>query len=185
VQDSALASQPLVLLLQDWSAIVCNACQADAKCIAAYYKILLTSLTALDPELLAGVRVVTQSEAILLDPSNYWINVINVGRHFLLDKVMGHTIQDSDGVGLVIARLMTIADVAGVEPTTLTLSSIDTVEHDLIEDFFPSSLPGVALPSISMHDCRSIRLQPMRESDALATENDEYFLLDDPKVRVL
>jgi tyrosyl-tRNA synthetase len=183
VQDSALASQPLVLLLQDWSAIVCNACQADAKCIAAYYKILLTSLTALDPDLMAGVRVATQSEAILLDPSNYWINVINVGRHFLLDKVTGNTIQDSDGVGLVIARLMTIADVAGVEPTTLTLSSIHTVERDLIEDFFPSSLPGVTLPSISIHDCRSIRLQPTRDNDALATENDEYFLLDDPKVR--
>ena len=36
-----------------------------------------------------GVTVVTQSEAILRDASSYWISVINAGRHFSLDEVMG------------------------------------------------------------------------------------------------
>ena len=45
------------------------------------------------------------------DPSNYWISVINAGRHFSLGEVMGSSMKDSEGVGKVIGRLMMIADV--------------------------------------------------------------------------
>ena len=38
------------------------------------------ALHALAPSLMAGVRVQLQSAAILSNPSDYWISVINVGR---------------------------------------------------------------------------------------------------------
>lgn len=179
----AAPGQPAVLLLQDWSAIVCNACQADSKGIAAYYKILTTALGALDPEFMKVVQVLLQSEAILADPSNYWISVINVGRHFMLDKVMGPDMEDSEGVGIVIARLMAVADVVGVEPASMALAPAAATEQGLIEEFFKTQLTGMVSPSIALTSCPSIRLQAKRESEALKTENDEYFLLDDPKVR--
>jgi hypothetical protein len=77
-----------------------------------------------------NVTVVTQSEAILRNPSNYWISAINAGCHFLLDKVvMGGannirgrgSIKDSEGVGKVIGWLMMIADVLAVNPKSIAL----------------------------------------------------------------
>jgi tyrosyl-tRNA synthetase len=180
--------RPVVLLLQDWSAIVCNACSADMKAVRAYYTILVTSLRALDPIWMASVQILYQSDAILADPSNYWISVINVGRYFMLHQVMGEHMGDSDGVGKVIARLMTVADIVGLEPTSIALSHgsrTATVEQFLIHEYFTQQLTsyGMVPPMITMVDCSSLRLQPPRESDALMTEHDEYYLLDDPKVR--
>jgi len=185
VEQLRNASGKCVLFLSDWSARVCNACNADVKAIAAYYDVLVASLKVLDPQLMEQrVQVLYQSEAILSDPSNYWISVINVGRHFSLDKVQG-TVKDSDGVGIVIARLMRVADVAGVEPASLTFSDTDEsrVEQSLVSEFFEAQLPGVPAPDVTLKCAIPIRLQPERASEALKTENDEYFLLDDPKVR--
>lgn len=179
----AMSGQPVILMLQDWGATVCNACQADGKGIAAYHKILTTALAALDPVFVKRVQILRQSDAVLADPSNYWISVINVGRQFLLDRVMGPDMEDSDGVGVIIARLMTVADVAGVEPASVALStSTGFIEQGLIDEFFSKCLPGVTIPAVTLTSCESIRLQPERETDALKTENDEYFLMDDPKV---
>lgn len=182
--SAAAEKTPIVLLLQDWSAVVCNACQADAKGIAAFYTVLIATLKALDPDIMSRVQIVFQSEAILADPSNYWISVINVGRHFMLNQIMGCDMEDSECVGIVIARLMTVADVAGVEPATVAFAPTTTnsIEQNLVEEFFASKLPGVSAPSISVCCCEIIRLQPERESEGLKTEYDEYFLLDDPKV---
>jgi tyrosyl-tRNA synthetase len=181
----AADGQPRVLYLPDWAARVCNAVGADVKAISAYYTILVTSLKALDAKLMTTVQVVMQSEAILADPSNYWISVINAGRHFMLDHVMGSEMKDSDGVGLVIGRLMKVADVAGVEPASVALPAgleSSTIESKLIADFFPAKLAGVTLPTVTLAASESVRLQVVRESEALKTPNDEYFLLDDPKV---
>jgi hypothetical protein len=131
--------------------------------------------------------IVWQSEAILRDPSNYWISVINVGRHFTLDAVMGETVADSDGAGLVIARLMQVGDVAGVEPASIAFMDRDErspVLRRMVSEFYESHLPGITAPETTVVTTKSIRLQPERESQALVTDNDEYFLLDDPKVSV-
>jgi hypothetical protein len=175
--------QPLVLMLLDWSARVMNACDAEIKAISAYYSILLVSLKALKPELMDKVQVIYQSEAILADPSNYWISVINVGRHFMLNDVMGTDLVDSDGVGHVIARLMKVADVAGVEPKSVALvdDSSSAVESKLIAEFFKEKLDNMTQPEITSGGGPSLLLY-QRELEAHKTENDEYYLLDDPKV---
>jgi tyrosyl-tRNA synthetase len=176
--------RPRVLFFSDWSARVCNACEADQKGIAAYYTVLTTALKALDSTMLETVQIITQSEAILADPSNYWISVINVGRHFMLKDVMGPEMKDSDGVGFVIARLMKMADVAGIEPDSLALQGKDgQVESPMVEGFFSEKLPGVTKPRVSISKGPSLLLQ-QRESESHKTDNDEYFLLDDPKVSV-
>jgi tyrosyl-tRNA synthetase len=176
--------KPCVLFLSDWSARVCNSCNADIKAITAFYTVFLASLTALDAGMMSRVQIVWQSEAILCDPSNYWISVINVGRHFQLDKVMGPTMVDSEGVGMVIARLMKVADVISIEPNSISLldHNDSVVEKELVEDFYQAKLNSLTVPIVHLTQTTSIRLQVERESEALATENDEYFLLDDPKV---
>jgi hypothetical protein len=77
-----------------------------------------------------NVTVVTQSKAILCNPSNYWISVTNAGCHFLLDEVMmggannvggKGSMKDFEGMGKVIGRLMMIADVLAVNLKSIAL----------------------------------------------------------------
>jgi hypothetical protein len=77
-----------------------------------------------------NVAVVTQSKAILRDPSNYWISVINAGCHFSLNKVMmggannvggKGLMKDLEGMEKVIGWLMMIADVLVVNPKSIAL----------------------------------------------------------------
>jgi tyrosyl-tRNA synthetase len=172
-----------ILFLPDWTARVCNKCDADVKAIDAFYTVFLASLRALDADTMKSVVVLKQSEAILADPSNYWISVINVGRHFSLDDVMGSNMEDSDGVGIVIGRLMKIADVMGLEPSSIGMSDeIDSnIEKCLIDRYFNEKLEGMTKPKCVLTGTTSLALQ-MIESEAHKTENYEYFILDDPKV---
>lgn len=172
-----------VLFLPDWTARVCNRCDADVKVIDSFYTIFLAALRALDPDTMNNVVVMKQSEAILQDPSNYWISVINVGRYFSLDDVMGSNVQDSDGVGIVIGRLMKIADIMGLEPGSIAMDSSedDTIERALIERYYQEKLQSMTKPNFISTTATSLALQ-MIESEAHKTENYEYFILDDPKV---
>lgn len=177
--------RPCILFLSDWTARVCNACDGDVKSISAYFILLLAALRLLDGPMMENVKVIYQSEAILSDPSNYWISVINVGRHFMLNDIMGQDVKDADGAGIVIGRLMRVADAMGLSPASVSLNDNagSRVEGSLIGRFFCDALAGsVAPPIVTMYVSKSIRLQAERESDAYKTENDEYFLLDDPKV---
>jgi len=137
--SSGSNEKPKILFLPDWTARVCNKCNGETKAIDAYYTIFVTSLKALDPDLMKDVVVMKQSEAILSDPSNYWISVINVGRHFALDDVMGTNVHDADGVGTVIGRLMKVADIMGLEPSSIGISDNDNdtaTEITLMERYF-------------------------------------------------
>lgn len=179
------SSRMSVLYIPDWTAKVCNCCDADIKAIDAFYAIFVTALKALDADLMEHVTVMKQSEAILMDPSNYWISVINVGRYFSLDDVMGSNVEDSDGVGIVIGRLMKIADVMGLNASSICMmDSIDSkIERELIERYFDEVLceKGMQKPLLHTISVPSIALQEV-ESDIHKTENYEYYLLDDPKV---
>ena len=173
-------TSPRILFLSDWTARVCNACMADTKVISAFYTILVDTLKALDPLAMEKTQIVWQSESILADPSNFWISVINVGRHFMLNDIMGSSIVDSDGVGGVIGRLMRVSDVAGVEPKSIALPQGEPseVEQNMIVKFFEEKLPGVTIPTVTLVNGAPVALQ-----ETLKTDNDQYFLLDNPKVR--
>lgn len=183
-QLGAQKDKPRVLFIRDWTARLCNACDADLKAIAAFNTVFLTSLESLDPELMSSVKVIYQSEAILSDPSNYWISVINVGRHFMLNQVMGPEMKDSEGVGIVIGRLMMVADVMGLDPSSVALPECvtSTVESSLISEFYEAKVPSMVAPKVTFVNSPNVGLQPEKESAAHKMENDEYFLLDDPKV---
>ena len=175
---------PCVLFLSDWTGRVCNACDGADKDIRMYFVVLLAALRTLDAQLMESVTVIYQSEAILSNPSDYWISVINVGRHFMLNDVMGDDLVDADGAGVIVARLMRVADVLGVSPKTVSLnmSSASKVEGNLVTRFYAEKLPQTMVaPSVSLLELKSIRLQPDK-GEAHKTENDQYFLLDDPKV---
>lgn len=175
---------PTVLFLPDWTARVCNICDADIKAIDAFYTIFVASIQALDPDAMKDVVVVKQSEAILVDPSNYWISVINIGRHFMLDDVMGSNLKDSDGVGYVIGRLMMVADVMGIEPSSISFceSESSTIEMGLIRRYYDEVLLKAKLSSVDLIKTEIDNLTLQEKEEAHKTDNDEYYLLDDPKV---
>jgi tyrosyl-tRNA synthetase len=129
------------------------------------------------------VIVLKQSHAILIDPSNYWVSVINAGRYFMLDDVMGENLLDSDCVGRVIGRLMNIADVMALNTASIGfLNGTDSrTEMKLINRYFEQKLPMLFAPKVSLIEETSLQLQE-RTLDIHKTENDEYFLLDDAKV---
>jgi hypothetical protein len=88
------------------------------------------------------------------------------------------------GAGIIVARLMRVADVLGVSPATLALnkSAASEVERSLIQRFYAEKLPpSMVAPYVSVVEGKSIRLQ-VDKGNAHKAENDEYFLLDDPKV---
>ena len=102
----------------------------------------------------------------MADPSNYWISVINTGRHFMLDKVMGENdLQDAHGVGHVIGRLMKVADTAGIEPASVAMApgDVSALETEMIADIFAAKLPGVAAPTCTTAAASSLRLLPEAE----------------------
>ena len=91
--------------------------------------------------------------------------------------------QDSDGVGIVIGRLMKIADVMGLTPSSIGFSGSEdsTIEKGLIDRYFDEKLETMSKPSFAVIVTPSLVLQDI-EDEAHKTENYEYFILDDPKV---
>jgi tyrosyl-tRNA synthetase len=172
--SSGDASSAKVLFLSDWNAKVLSSCDADEKVINAYYSVLTKSLATISPSLMESVLVVKQSELILSDPSNYWISVINVGRAFNLN-VLQEGFDDSDAVGNVIGRMMTLADLSSLNAKSVSIQ--DTAMTSIITEYF-KNIPLDA-PTLVPLEATSIFLQ---DGGVATTENSEYFLLDDPKV---
>lgn len=97
----------IVLFISDWSSLVQNHLLGESKPTNQYYEVFLAALKIMAADQVEWT-VVKQSESILCDPSMYWISVINVGRYFSLDTVMGDSMKDSDGVGKVIVSAFTV-----------------------------------------------------------------------------
>jgi hypothetical protein len=57
-----------------------------------------------------------------------------------------------------------------------------TVESSLVTKFFDEKLPGMTKPEVLTTQGPVLLLQ-QKEEVAHQTENDEFYLLDDPKVR--
>jgi tyrosyl-tRNA synthetase len=166
-----------VLLLSDWSALVLGCCDGDVKVMNAYYDVLVKSMRSLDEAAMASVKVVKQSEVILANPSDYWISVINVGRFFNLN-VLQAGLSDEDGVGFVIERMMRVADCLAVSPAAVCGEEWEISRRYFDEASIPLPKPNAV--EVSGDIDTNIKLQEVDEVHA--TENAEYFLMDDPKV---
>ncbi len=170
-----------VLFLSDWSAVVISACDADNKVIASSFDVLLAALRAIAPAVMESVAVVRQSAAILADPSNYWISVINVGRHFNLNAIQ-EGFDDSKSAGQVIRRMMMIADIVSLAPASVSFVAEDSfaaTESRLIQTYFAEG--GIPLAAPIAVPCPRL-VVALQDVEAIhATENTEYFVLDDPK----
>jgi len=170
----------IILFIPDWTSRACNKCDSNPLIIEAFYKIFITSLYTLDCNIMQRVSVIKQSCIILTHPSNYWINVINVGRYFMLDDVMGCNVNDSDDVGIVIGRLMEVVDVIKLEPLSIALPNSDNsaVEETLIRRYYNDVLKLPA-PRITILHPLNLSLQK-RCSQSHKMGYDEYHILDDP-----
>jgi len=171
--------QKVVLYVQDLNAIALGCFGQDKKlkatdCITAGVELFVTCLGKLyNPVASGDVQVLKQSEQMLSDPSNYWVSVINVGRHFQLQEVQDAiTKEERNRVGSVVSALMHVGDMLALAPSAL-VSTEDASEslHKLgstyisacasQENAFGAPLllkqPCVvdALPILSVHDTKA------------------------------
>jgi len=179
-----------VLWLSDWSALSLNCVSGgkttadDLKAICAAQDLLVGCLRALDPQLMAGVVVRRQSEAILSDPSNYWISVINAGRAHSLGAIRAAD-ENSEQVGFVIATLMAVADAlalgaaAGTGRVLCCSSPRDARSLELavayLEGCAAYKAAGLSPPEVRVVEGVSLALK----ADAAAADADAELLLLD------
>jgi tyrosyl-tRNA synthetase len=102
----------VILYLPDWSSFTLNCIQGDKKVINSTYTLLIEGIFALAPALRNRIKVTLQSEAILTNPNDYWISVINVGRKFNLCRVRAVD-EANPQTSQVISSLMHVGDVLG------------------------------------------------------------------------
>jgi tyrosyl-tRNA synthetase len=176
-----------VLWLSDWSAFVLNCLDAEPKLIRASFTLLVEAAKAIDPGTMSGVEVVWQSEAILTNPSDYWISVINVGRKFQLETIR-EVDQANTEVGQVISSLMHVGDVLGLGAKVIAGSEAQKLLHSLPEKYYKLAGTGkvkvpVPTPEVLAVPSMSTELkQP--SADGKTADDAEIFLTDDPKVGV-
>ena len=123
----------VLLIFGDWSAIALDSCGGDSKATFAATSLFALCVKGLVTLLSKGSKefgVLQQSTLILERPSDYWIDVINAGRVFMLKDVLKASGQDSQTeprTGPVVAALLRVADAAATCANTI----IDPQHHDL------------------------------------------------------
>lgn len=110
------------------------------------------------------VQVLFQSDAVLQDPSDYWISVINAGRALKLNEVKpgyppyptaavqagaaaaagddgdnAGAAAVSEPAGCVVAALMHVGDMLGVGPATVAAARADAGPHRLALAYWASA----------------------------------------------
>ena len=178
--SAAPEGQQLVLWCPDWTSFFLNKCGGDKKVIAACYTLLREALAALKPELMARVTVLMQSEAILKDPSNYWISVINVGRYFQLQRVR-EVDESNEYAGQVIAALMHVGDVLALAPATLACtagSSLEAANKLAVAFIEETNVTEIGKPSVVAVEAVDSLLKPKHMMEGPANADDDVFVLD-------
>jgi len=151
-----------VLWLGDWSAKAAGCLGASEAGIKAFYDVLLFGLRALAPETMQGVRVLWQGEAILSDPSAYWISVINAGRRCSLEAIRAAlpSGESLEYASQVIFALMHVGDalaLAGDQGLTLCCDEF----HQELQAFAARMCGafGLMAPEVKAVDTQRLGLQ--------------------------
>jgi len=176
--EAAPADHLPVLYCADWSCLANNCCGGDQKVITACHTLLVECLTAVNPACMARVKVVVQSEAILKDPSQYWISVINVGRHFQLQRIRDVD-ESNEYAGQVVSTLMHVGDVLALAPKTIACTEVDKAAHMLAADYFVEmGVEEIAAPNIVSCAAIDSMLKPPHMLEGPANVDDQIFVLD-------
>jgi tyrosyl-tRNA synthetase len=170
-------TQP-VLWLRDWSAIALNCFGGQPKPISAAYTVFVGALRAVRPELMARTRVEWQSEAILKDPSNYWISVIDVGRRFSLVQLQAlEPAPANEQAGFVVKVLMHTADMLALCPAAVRCAPADEPLARFAEAYraeFAAALPATHVQAVE--PCLVQLREPPTPDTSIA--ECEYTVLD-------
>ena len=178
--EAAPAGTTRVLWCPDWSAF-CLSCLSggktvadDLKAVRAGYDVFVGALHALGPATMAKVKVVVQSEAILQDPSNYWISVINAGRAHGLEDVRAVD-PTAEGAAPVITALMHVADVLAISadadasaPSCICAPPSQAAAHALAAGYLRSdaaAAAGLKPPQIIEVAAPDLRLKDAAAAD--------------------
>jgi len=168
---AAPAHYQKVLWLSDWSAFCLNCLSGgktnadDLKAIGASNDLFVAGLKAVAPTLMADVHVVHQSKALLRDPSDYWISVINAGRAFQLSRVLAAVDTTSPDAGHVLSSLMHVADVlaiAGKKPAVVCGTQAQQPLAELALEYMRGARlaeAGLVLPELRTEAAVSLRLK--------------------------
>jgi len=172
---AAPAGSTPVLWLPDWASFSLNCLGGDAKAIACAYSLLVLELKALAPELMETVRVIWQKEAILENPSDYWVSVINVGRSFQLQDVRAVD-EANEAVGQVLSSLMHVGDVLALSPTTIGCSPGQVALHNLALGYYSKAeITTLPLPTVCPVPCDELCLGGLEAPPSA----DDFLLLSD------
>jgi tyrosyl-tRNA synthetase len=174
------ADHQVVLWCPDWSSFVLNKCGGDQKVITACYTLLREALVAVQPALMARVSVMMQSEAILKDPSQYWISVINVGRFFQLQRVR-EVDESNEYAGQVIAALMHVGDVLALAPAKLACASgtsLEAANKLAVAYIEETNVTEIAKPTVESLEAFDSLLKPRHMMEGPANADDDIFILD-------
>ena len=172
------AGSRAVLMMPDWSAFCLGRLGGDMGAIRAWFATVVEVLKLWGMP--ADVVVWMQSAAILSNPSDYWISVINVGRTMQVDQVLAGVRQPGDDstemASQVVAGLMHVGDVLGTGATVLCGTKAQSAGHEFVGKYYAATgITEVPTPTVEVVDCVSLTLQP----DTLADNADrEIYLLD-------
>jgi tyrosyl-tRNA synthetase len=171
--ESAPEGSEIVFWIRDWSSFCENRFKGNKNTISAAYILLTEALVALVPKLMSKVRIVKQSEAILANPSNYWLNVINCGRKFPLSKIFDGT-SSNESVSQVITSLMHVIDVLSTAATTIACTDTGIKLHQLAVDYH--SLINLSSPKICIVNPIVTQLSPFQREGC--SQDIDIYLCD-------
>jgi tyrosyl-tRNA synthetase len=198
---AAPAGHERLLWVADCSAF-CQNCvsggktrEDDFKAIGAANSLLVAALRAIAPELMAGVRVLIQSEAVLANARNYWTSVMNAGRAFSLSAVLGACDEaGADAAGHVVTTLMHVADVLALSgaadaatPSCFCGTPAQCRAHHLAASYLERpefGASGVLPPRVVEVAQTSLRLKALDAEGDVNLDADAELLLFDAQLDV-
>jgi tyrosyl-tRNA synthetase len=163
----------IILILPDWSSFTLNCLGGEQKSIEAAYSLLMSGLSALFPGLQETVRVFLQSQAILTNPNDYWISVINVGRKFSLGQIRSVD-EANQQVAQVISALMHVGDVLGSSAAHIVSTPAQELINQLAVDYC-SKINNAEVIVPKIHVVPAVNLQ-LRDAKGDGADDPDLFL---------